>query len=766
MCRRIGLPLAWLAGVLLLIGTPRGVAAHANYERSDPPANAILERAPGVVRVWFSEEPEPRFSELRVLDATGRRVDRGNMAPVPGEARALAIDLEPLAPGTYTVAWRVLSAVDGHITQGAFPFTVGLDQIPAPALIPTNLETAGAAPTPWEVLSRWLTLLTSVIVCGAFFFLPAVLGPALRTAARNGAESAAAAAWGAARQRGLALATIAAGLGLGAGLLALLVQAATATGLEPWQVFGPPLAALLGTRYSAVWAGRMLTLAALGGLALYLRRPGTPTCHRGWLLSGALGALLLLTTSLTSHAAAAQQGVLLATGADWLHLVATAIWLGGLVQLALALPAALSVLPPAQRGQLLALVIARFSGWAVLAVGGLVATGLYQTWLQVGDVEALITTPYGQALLLKLALLVPLLALGAFNLLLVSPRVASAVGRGARAALERLGVLERHFRLAVRAEVLLAALILAVVGVLTSLVPARDALRAQGIVRTLQADDVRAVLRIAPGEAGLNRFDVTLYESGRPLTSTERVVLRLTHQQHDMGTSELPLEPAEDGRYQAISGAISMAGTWEVQLLVRRAGRDDAQASVQLLAADPGAVRSQSGVAAGGGGPPSRLVSGISLLLAGVLLVLPAVQPARRRPRATAVLGGLLAGAGLTLGALGALSSEEALIPNPIPRTADSIARGQALYQQHCTVCHGVSGRGDGPLAASLNPRPADLRVHVSQHTEGQLWLWISDGVPGSAMPAFRDTLSDEDRWHLVNYLRAQFAPAQVADQR
>jgi mono/diheme cytochrome c family protein len=68
-------------------------------------------------------------------------------------------------------------------------------------------------------------------------------------------------------------------------------------------------------------------------------------------------------------------------------------------------------------------------------------------------------------------------------------------------------------------------------------------------------------------------------------------------------------------------------------------------------------------------------------------------------------------------------------------------------------------------LAATLNPRPADLRVHASQHTEGQLWLWISDGIPGSAMPAFRASLSEEDRWHLVNYLRARFGGQAVAQQ-
>jgi mono/diheme cytochrome c family protein len=128
------------------------------------------------------------------------------------------------------------------------------------------------------------------------------------------------------------------------------------------------------------------------------------------------------------------------------------------------------------------------------------------------------------------------------------------------------------------------------------------------------------------------------------------------------------------------------------------------------------------------------------------------------------LLGCVAVGVGLTLEVAAALySSGEVAIPNPVPATAASLARGEELYRQHCVTCHGLQGRGDGPLARTLNPRPADLRVHTSQHTEGQLWVWISDGVPGTAMPAFASSLSEEDRWHLVNYLRAQYGGTTAA---
>lgn len=93
---------------------------------------------------------------------------------------------------------------------------------------------------------------------------------------------------------------------------------------------------------------------------------------------------------------------------------------------------------------------------------------------------------------------------------------------------------------------------------------------------------------------------------------------------------------------------------------------------------------------------------------------------------------------------------------NPVPSDAASRAAGKALYRQHCQSCHGAEGHGDGPLGAALNPRPADLSHHMApgMHPDGQVFLWISAGVEGSPMPAFQEVLSEQERWHLVNFIR------------
>jgi mono/diheme cytochrome c family protein len=93
-------------------------------------------------------------------------------------------------------------------------------------------------------------------------------------------------------------------------------------------------------------------------------------------------------------------------------------------------------------------------------------------------------------------------------------------------------------------------------------------------------------------------------------------------------------------------------------------------------------------------------------------------------------------------------------LTSPIAATEATVARGRATYRERCQPCHGDRGRGDGSLAAALEPRPADLVLHVPQHTDGELFYFISRGVPGSAMPAWREVLTATQRWELVSYLR------------
>ena len=98
-----------------------------------------------------------------------------------------------------------------------------------------------------------------------------------------------------------------------------------------------------------------------------------------------------------------------------------------------------------------------------------------------------------------------------------------------------------------------------------------------------------------------------------------------------------------------------------------------------------------------------------------------------------------------------------------VPYHALSVANGLTLYAEHCAVCHGTEGYGDGPAAAGLRPRPSDLTAkHTADHTAGDLFWWLTHGKEGTAMPGFQDRLSEEERWDLINVVRVLSASEQA----
>jgi methionine-rich copper-binding protein CopC len=163
----------WL--VLWLVGVG-SAAAHANLERASPASNAVLNESPREVQILFSEEPEPRFSEIALYDASGRRVETGPLRVLANQPRALAIDVPALPDSTYTVSWKTLSAVDGHTAAGAYTFAIGVGQVPGAPTLPATAEDTTARDWPSAAV-RWLTYLSAAILVGAVPFISWIARP-------------------------------------------------------------------------------------------------------------------------------------------------------------------------------------------------------------------------------------------------------------------------------------------------------------------------------------------------------------------------------------------------------------------------------------------------------------------------------------------------------------------------------------------------------------------------------------------------------------
>ncbi len=108
--------------LLLLLPAAR-VSAHVFLERSDPGVGGKIHSAPAAVRIWFTEAIDPVFSSIQVFDATGKQVDKKDTHSDRSSRSLLQISLPRLGPGTYKVAWGVVS-VDTHVTKGAFRFQI------------------------------------------------------------------------------------------------------------------------------------------------------------------------------------------------------------------------------------------------------------------------------------------------------------------------------------------------------------------------------------------------------------------------------------------------------------------------------------------------------------------------------------------------------------------------------------------------------------------------------------------------------------------
>jgi putative copper resistance protein D len=143
-------------------------------------------------------------------------------------------------------------------------------------------------------------------------------------------------------------------------------------------------------------------------------------------------------------------------------------------------------------------------------------------------------------------------------------------------------------------------------------------------------------------------------------------------------------------------------------------------------------------------------VIGLVALIAGIAL------RAWRLPLGMVALALLGAGAGLALPPLTIDAYPTTYLRPSVPYQASAITAGAALYRASCVACHGPRGAGDGPAGRHLPRAPADLRApHTAQHTAGDLFWWISHGIAGSGMPGFETQLDEEQRWELINYLRA-----------
>ncbi len=544
---------------------PATAWAHATLLRTVPSASGTVNVPPKQLELTYSEAVERKFAIVSVTDAAGHQQASGPPARAAAKPDTLVVPLRQLSQGWYFVYWRVISE-DGHPLRGAFTFAVGPNPGPAPQfVIPSTSETAA---TPKLVVARWIAFLAFMAAIGLYVLRMLVARPLVRRVSGT-------------RLRELSLAfAIAADLALIATPVYVLL--ATAQFAQRSFFDFSSLVPLLtvsafgrGYLYLELCLG-LFTIAALA--SIWVDRPERERRSVAELLS--LGSALLaagavlFVPGLAGHAAQTDPRAW-SLLFDWTHLVAGSVWVGGLIGLLVLWRS----LPVAQRVAGLIVSVPRFSNVAFVSVVVLIASGTGASIVHLPTLATLWETSYGQAIVVKIALLGGAMLLAAVNLLGMRPRLAAAskrpeLGAGAALLLRRL----------VAVEVVVVAGIVLAAAVLSSLAPPAKALAQAGkaaatvgpgpVTSVVERNGYRVELRVAPNKAAVpNDFTLSLTRDGRPVSGAD-VTAAFAMLDMEMGQQAYRLDQVAPGVYRRSAPALVMVGHWALSFLVQPPGAE------------------------------------------------------------------------------------------------------------------------------------------------------------------------------------------------
>ncbi len=642
-------------------------AAHAYLLQSSPEANAVLQAPPQQVLLWFSEDLNPSTSRAVVVDTTNRQVDSGDAQVSSTNSRQIQLGLPLLPAGTYVVVWRSQSAEDGHIAGGSFLFRIARPDgtiPPIPAVLPTG-HFPGAAgsgvgggttldgPTLLQTLMNWLAELLLVFWIGSLLWETWILPP------REQTDPAVKAAAGAAQQRFLhwepliLFGLLLADLGV---VLSLAAQLA-----GNWSgMFSLPLlhAVLFGSHFGLLWWIRQgLLLAVL--VFLLLQRTHLPassernseaTHHQltekhasrqwqtalsevvrqfphvpsrlrsGWLASSwqrrcelGLALLLLSIFVLSGHAAAVPASLLWYTmSSDFFHLLCSAIWVGGLLYIALFLLPSQRQQPLLKRAQVISQGIPAFSVLAILSVAILAITGTFNTTFHLTALNQFWTTLYGEILLVKIGLFLLMISMSGYHAFFLRPELTSILPeltsilpeeqvqilsrqkreeereegsqqttitqrdeRSTFAEEHHMHMLTNNIMTWLRYEAGISVLILLCVALLATFagtlqppppIAARSTSAPQGFLQTQTVNGYSVTLQVTPDRFGPNTFTIHVTtQQGQPVKGA--AVLVITEMlDMDMGTDAFQVQPLSGSEGNAFGGqdVLTMEGHWKV----------------------------------------------------------------------------------------------------------------------------------------------------------------------------------------------------------
>lgn len=522
------------AGILLLFTLLLPTAgAHAVLLTATPPPNGHIDVGARVVEFVFTEDVEREYTSADVVDLSLESVAAGPVAFDATHHNVLRLPVTPLADGIYSASWKALS-VDTHTTRGSFVFAVGNATL-RPGQYEAVVDEHPAGEIARDGFARFAFYLGLFLVIGMPLFALVVLG----------------------RDPPRSLFATAASFGIvgAVGALVGVLFLADRTGLG---------LATLDTAPGRSFLARGALLAA-GATACFVAAATPARWKHVSIAALAFGAFSLFATATGSHAAAAKEWTSLLIAADALHLLMGAIWIGGI--------AGFLHTGWGRGAREIGLMVTRFSPFAVGSVILLLITGTIASFahmpctrdLPFGCIEALRTESYVQLVALKIALMLPLIAIGAYNKRRLGPRLLRGEGE------------PRVFRRIIQAEALTMVLILGAAGILASSAPpTREVETGEGYMPYIEMENTtrlsHVIVQIYPNPVtvGVQKLIIIVHPLGERLPNGTMVAFKVWPQgeREPEITTEIPkVTPNE---WETESGIFTSAGEWNLLVLLDR----------------------------------------------------------------------------------------------------------------------------------------------------------------------------------------------------
>ena len=439
MSRRF-LVLAVPLALCLTLLFPAIASAHAILVRSDPAKDSVLSIAPKQVRMWFSEALNPAFSTAVVVNGENKQVDNRNAHVSSSDQTEMDVSLQPnLPPAVYIVIWRTDSAADGHILRGSFIFSIANADGTVPTLTPganpganvlgggnlTGLYTGQLdGPTVFNLIMITLVELGAIFWMGAQLWINFVLSISSETYSEERTTNERSQRR---FERYFSLPTL---IVLFLANIGVLVgQALNLTGGDLAQAISPTLLVELATsgRFGIYWMMRevVIVLAIILAIYMILQQQRSRIAKTALPIANlVLASALLIAITMSGHAAAVNPNIVsYAIIIDWLHLLAASLWVGGMMYIATNYLPVLKRLHMSQQARSLVTVLPYFSPLAIAGVVIMAITGPFNATFHLTSWQQFLSTAYGRALLVKIALIGGLLVTSAIHVGILRPRL-------------------------------------------------------------------------------------------------------------------------------------------------------------------------------------------------------------------------------------------------------------------------------------------------------------------------------------------------------